>query len=287
MRCRPTTARAPGTAFRLAILTAAAGSAAACGGSAGAEPADAVVEAPLNEANDPAADSLVRTWIAAVGGMRPYWELESARFTLHTELYDAASGRLRRDRPRYVVLARGEGGERARIERWEGDDFIAHGFDGSEPWARMNGEALAPGDMDYDQAAYVTSDVNYWIALPYKLSDPGVFLHDDGRDEAGRRIVRVTFGDGVGDHQDTWWYFFEDGRTWPVEVRYQEAGSSNLNRLRFEDVRTVDGYTFVGRRVHFDEEGRITKVLRTADFEGNPELEEGAFAQPSDSPTIM
>lgn len=275
------THRAPrSTLARLAVLTLATIAVAGCGDTMGAEPAAAAIDGPLNPESDPVADSLVRTWIAAVGGLEPYWDLESARFTLHTEIYDPATDRLRRTRPRYVVLARGEGGERARIERWEGDDFIAHGFDGEEVWARMNGEALAPGDKDYDEAPYVASDVNYWIALPYKLADPGVFLHDDGRDEAGRRVVRVTFGEGVGDHQDTWWYFFEDGRTWPVEVRYQEAGRTNLNRLRFEDVRTVDGYTFVGRRVHFDESGGLTKVLRTADFEKDLELEEGVFSAP-------
>lgn len=265
---------------RLAALALIALPVAACGDTVDAEAAAAAVDGPLNPENDPAADSLVRAWIAAVGGLEPYWEMESARFTLHTEIYDPATDRLRRTRPRYVVLARDEDGERARIERWEGDDFIAHGFDGEEVWARMNGQALGPGDKDYEQAPYVASDVNYWIALPYKLADPGVFLHDDGRDEAGRRIVRVTFGEGVGDHQDTWWYFFEDGRTWPVETRYQEAGRTNVNRLRFEDVRTVDGYTFVGRRVHFDENGGLTKVLRTEDFERNPELGEDAFSAP-------
>ena len=266
-------------AARLLALLALSG-AAACGGEAEAGAPAETVEAPLNAANDPAADSVVRTWISAVGGLQPYWQLQSARFTLHTELYDPATGRLRKNRPRYVVLARGEGGQRARIERWEDDDFIAHGFDGTGAWGRMNGETLAPGDKDFDEAAYVAADVNYWIALPYKLADPGVFLHDDGRDEEGRRVVRVTFGEGVGDHQDTWWYLFEDGRTWPVEIRYQEAGRTNLNRLRFEDVRTVDGHTFVGRRVHFDEQGRITKVLRTSDFERNPELGEGVFSAP-------
>lgn len=251
--------------------------ASACGGEAEAG-APIALEGPLDEANDPVADSLVRTWIGAAGGLRPYWDLQAARFTLHTELYDPASGRLRKNRPRYVTLARGEGGERARIERWEDDDFIAHGYDGSSVWARMNGEALGPGDKDWEEADYVAADVNYWIALPYKLADPGVFLHDDGRDEAGRRVVRVTFGEGVGDHQDTWWYLFEDGRTWPAEVRYREAGRTNVNRLRFEDVRTVDGYTFVGRRVHFDDQGRVTKVLRVTDFEADPELDDGIFS---------
>lgn len=42
----------------------------------------------------------------------------------------------------------------------------------------------------------------------------------------------------------------------------------------------VDGYTFVGLRIHFDETGGLTKVLCTRDFELNPQLEPGAFSPP-------
>ena len=144
---------------------------------------------------DAAADSLVARWIEAAGGMETYWDLRTARFTLTTEMYDSISGRLRRTRPRYVTIAKWPDGERARIERWEGDDFIVHGFDGEEVWARMNGEVLGPGDKDYDEARYVAGDVNYWIALPFKLRDPGVNLHYRGRDDEDRHFVEVTFGE--------------------------------------------------------------------------------------------
>lgn len=230
--------------------------------------------------DDPDAVALVDRWIEAVGGMERYWEMEDATFTLTTELYDTLSGRLRRARPRYVTIARTPDGELSRIERWEGDDFIQHGWDGDAVWARMNGEVLGPGDKDYDEARYVASDVQYWIALPYKLRDPGVHLHYDGVNDEGRHVVRITFGEDVGDHQDTWWYLFTDDRSWPVEVRFREEEKEDVNRLRFEEIRSVDGYVFVGRRVHFDEEGRITKVLDTEDFRYNPGVDRAVFSGP-------
>jgi hypothetical protein len=236
-------------------------------------------EADPAPSSDPAAVERIEAWIDALGGMEPYWNLSTARYTLTTEMYDDQSGRLRRTRPRYVTIARTEAGELARIERWEGDDFIAQGWDGEERWATLNGEALGPGDMDYDEVTYVASDVNYWIALPWKLTDPGVFLHDDGTDDEGRRVVRVTFGEDVGDHQDTWRYFFEEGRTWPVEIQYVEEGKTSVNRTRWEDIREVDGYIFVGRRVHFNEDG-VTKVLFTHDMEINPEIDPSIFSTP-------
>lgn len=219
-------------------------------------------------------------WIEAVGGMDGYGQLRTARFTLTTELYDPETGRLKRARPRYVTVARTEAGELARIERWEGDDFIQQGWDGEREWATLNGEPLEPGDRDWDEVRYVASDVNYWIALPYKLRDPGVFLHYDGTDDEGRHVVRITFGENVGDHQDTWRYFFEDDGVWPVEVQYVEEGQTSVNRTRWEDIREVDGYVFVGRRVHFDDQGRVTKVLVTSDFEYDPEVDPAVFSTP-------
>lgn len=230
--------------------------------------------------SDARAQELVARWIDAVGGLEAYWPLQTARYTLTTEMWDPVSGRLRRTRPRYVTMARTDRGQLTRIERWEGDDFIAHGTDGDTIWATMNGEPLGPGDMDYDQVPYVSGDVHYWIGLPYKLHDPGVNLHYRGRDDDGRHVVGVTFGEGVGLHDDTWQYWFEDGRTWPVQVAYREEGRDYWNYLRFEDIRTIDGYTYVGRRVHFDETGGLTKVLHTHDFELNPELEPGLFSPP-------
>ena len=145
----------------------------------------------------------------------------------------------------------------------------------------MNGEPLAPGDKDFDQARYVSGDVQYWISLPFKLRDPGVNLHYRELDDEGRHVVGVTFGEGIGLHDgDTWRYWFEDGKVWPVQIAYMEEGSDRWNRLSFEDIRSVDGYIFAGRRVYHDESGRLTKVLYTHDFEFNPELDFALFSGP-------
>ena len=244
-------------------------------------PPDAGVAAGADSQDgDALADSLVDGWIEALGGMDTYRRLTSASDTPTTEIWDPESGRLRRTRPRYVTVARLPTGEAARIERWEGDDFIRHGFDGVTPWAVMNGETLGPGDKDYDEARYVSGDVFYWIGLPFKLKDPGVFLHYDGTDDDGRHLVRVTFGEGVGDHADTWFHTFEEGRATPVSIGYREEGRETVSRTYWEDVREVDGYVFAGRRVHVDAEGGIRKVLVTTDFVLNPAVDAAVFKRP-------
>ncbi|MGD2069812.1 MAG: hypothetical protein PVI57_14160 [Gemmatimonadota bacterium] len=236
-------------------------------------------ETQVDPGPDARAEELIDRWIRAAGGMDRYHELERATFTVTTELYDTATGRLRRARPRYITIGRSPAGEMSRVERWEGDDFIQHGWDGRSAWAFRNGEELGPGDPDFDEARYVAADVQYWISLPYELRDPGVDLHHDGTDEEGREVVRVTFGEGVGDRQDVWRYrFAPDETVWPVQVESIEEGVEPVSRLRFEDIREVDGYVFVGRRVHFDERGRVTKVLATEDFRFNPDVDAEVFS---------
>ena len=268
--------RKPAAAASVLLLAAAAG------GSPRTLPPAAGGAAP--QPGDEMAEALVDGWIDALGGMETYWKLQSATYTLTTEIWDPVSGRLRRTRPRYVTIARVDAGEAARIERWEGDDFIQHGFDGDRQWAVMNGEALAPGDKDYDEARYVASDVFYWISLPFKLKDPGVFLNYDGADEEGRHRVRVTFGDGIGDHSDTWFYVFEEGRAMPVSIGYREEGRQNVSLTYWEDVQEVDGYIFAGRRVHVNSEGRVWKILVTSDFVLNPNVDPAVFRGPLAGP---
>ena len=84
--------------------------------------------------------------------MDNYWRVTSARFTVTTEWYDPDSGRMRRARPRYATIHRDERGLYSRVERWEGDDFIQQGWHPDGQWAVMNGEALAEGDRDWDEA---------------------------------------------------------------------------------------------------------------------------------------
>jgi hypothetical protein len=229
---------------------------------------------------DALADSLVGQWIEALGGMERYWNLQSARFTLTTEVYDRESGRLRRTRPRYVTIARLPTGEASRVERWEGDDFIQQGFDGQRTWAFMNGVELPDSAKDAREALLVARDVFYWFSLPYKLRDPGVFLRYRGQDEEGRHVVTVQFGEGVGEHQDTWMYRFLDDSVWPVEVNYIEEGRENLNRVRWENIQSVDGYSYPELRVHFDGQGRVSRILRYSDVEINPEVDAEIFVRP-------
>jgi hypothetical protein len=247
------------------------------------------------------ADSLIGLWIDSVGGMATYQAFTSASYTITTVIYDTLSGRVKRTRPRYVWLNKGPSGLEARVERWEGDDFIVQGFNGRDAWATMNGEFLPDSAKDRREARYVTGDVSYWPGLPYKLRDDGVFLHYRGlvsrpgaalredpatepvASDAEYHAVGVTFGEGVGDHQDTWQYFFEPGEGFPTEVTYIEEGKESLNRVVWGATERAGdlGYPVVRRRDWITASGKRTKALIISDFVVNPDIAQSVFERPS------
>jgi hypothetical protein len=152
-------------------------------------------------------------------------------------------------------------------------------WDGRTVQAFKNGMPLTSSDRDFQEVEYVAGEVNYWIRLPQKLKDPGVFLHYDGLDAAVRQTVRVTFGEDGGEQQDTFFYYFSDGRAVPIQVDYREEGSEHIEHTRWEDIKSADGYHYVGKRVHFDDEGRVTKAIRAADLEVSPSLPADVFSE--------
>ena len=249
---------------------------------------------------DPVADSLVGLWIDSVGGMPTFEALRSAQFTVTTLLYDTSTSRLKRARPRYVWLAKGSFGEATRVERWEGNDFIVQGFDGRDSiWAVMNGEWLADSTKDAREALYVARDLFYWIGLPFKLRDPGVYLKYLGlrqrpgmawsregvehrTSDGSYHAVAVSFGAGVGEHQDVFTYYFAPGSGFPLEVTYVEEGRENINRLLWgPTVRVGDlAFPYVTRRDFITASGKRTKALVIEDVTVNEAVRPERFERP-------
>jgi hypothetical protein len=249
---------------------------------------------------DPA-DSLIGLWIDSVGGMETYEAFQSATFTVTTVLYDTLSGRVKRSRPRYVWIKKGPHGEETRVERWEPIGFIEQAFNGEIAWARLDGELLPDTAKDWQEALYVARDLFYWVGLPFKLRDPGVFLSYRGMTsraglefrpdptsppttppENGYHAVSVSFGEGVGEHQDVFTYYFEPGRGYPTEVNYVEQGKTNINRMIWGTTRQSGAiaYPYVVRRDHITESGKRTKALVLSGFVANPQIPQARFEHP-------
>lgn len=250
-------------------------------------------------AADPAADSLIGLWTDSVGGMSTYRELRAATFTVTTVWYDTATGAETRRRPRYVSIKKGPYGEESRIERQESYGTIIQGFNGRRTWAVIDGAAIPDTARDAREALYVARDVFYWVGLPFKLRDPGVYLRYRGRgsrpgramsttgapgpeDTREYHVVAVSFAAGVGEHQDVFTYYFAPGRGFPTEVTYVEEGRTSVNRMtwgptgRFGPIR----YPAVLERHVLSESGRRRRSLLIGDFVPNPDLPQSLFERP-------
>lgn len=251
---------------------------------------------------DVIADSLIGLWIDSVGGMATYERFDAASYTITTVIYDTLSGRIMRTRPRYAWVNRhGPYGEEARVERWESYGFIAQGFNGQDKWATLDGVLLPDTAKDWREARYVAGDLSYWPALPFKLRDAGVFLNYGGMTSRpgaefradpsrpaiapppnGYHDVVVTFGEDVGEKQDTWHYYFEPDKGFPVEVTYQEEARPNINRMIWGETARVGmiQYPYVVRRDFITASGKRNKTLILSDVVINPEIPQAMFEWP-------
>ncbi|MFQ5703816.1 MAG: hypothetical protein ACE5HT_07320 [Gemmatimonadales bacterium] len=249
---------------------------------------------------DPAADSLISLWIDSVGGMETYGRFIAASYTVTTVLYDTVSGRQKRSRPRYVWVRKGPYGEESRVERWETGGLIQQGFNGRDPaWAAEDGEMLPDTAKDSREALYVARDLFYWIGIPYKLRDPGVFLSYLGLKErpgadwpgggaaAGPpdglyHAVAVSFGEGVGEHSDVFTYYFAPGHGFPTEVTYVEEGRTNLNRMEWGKTMRAGEieYPYVVTRTTITASGKRSKELIISDVVINLEVPQRVFEVP-------
>ncbi|MGD8866634.1 MAG: hypothetical protein PVI01_03375, partial [Gemmatimonadales bacterium] len=172
---------------------------------------------------------------------------------------------------------------RARIERTEpeGDYVQAHDGRGSV-WATLNGVSLSDTTKAVREVLYVAGDVMYWIGLPYKLRDPGVNLSYIPADSIGMPGVRVTFGDGVGQHSgDRYFYYFGAESPFPAEVHYIEQGSANVTRTRWSDFQAAGPITYVGTRTYYDQRGTTRKELLISDVVINPGVPDSLFTPPA------
>jgi hypothetical protein len=62
-------------------------------------------------------------------------------------------------------------------------------------------------------------------------------------------------------------------------VDYQVEGTTRANHTRWEEIESTDGYYYVGARVHFDDQGRVFKVIRMDDVKINDDLDPEVFSR--------
>jgi hypothetical protein len=133
---------------------------------------------------------------------------------------------------------------RVRIEQRDGTLLV---FDGQHAWA-------SPASAEYQAARFHLLTWVYFLAAPFKLSDPGTHLELAGEKDlhgVACETARLTFSAGVGDTPEDWYLLYRDPETNHLDamayiVTYfanRAAAERQPHIVVYSDFETTDGVT--------------------------------------------
>ena len=203
-----------------------------------------VAEARTRMQDDPAG-RLVWESIEAHGGLEAWHAKSTIRFT-----FDYAPI-AQPERRMHTVSSVDFWSSRARQEEVDGDATL--GWDGEEAW-------IAPGpDAFPSPARFWALTPYYFVGMPFVAADSGTRyeqLEDAELDGVTHRVVKLAYGDGVGDAPDDYYVLYLHPETKRLSaLRYvvsypgffPEGGHSPEKLMRYTDYREVDGLWIAGR----------------------------------------
>ncbi|MCB0629313.1 MAG: DUF6503 family protein [Saprospiraceae bacterium] len=216
---------------------------------------------------DNPATALVQEMIQTMGGLDRWHALQDLEYTYTYR--NPASGKQDVSLERYVYdgeLSWARYDEHSQSLMPEQAGEIIQGFDGQNAWMTYEGELMT--DPQYTNRAMFSRKTNfYWLNMMYKLLDPGVqheMLEDQDRNGTTYHRVKVTFGDSVGDAQDTY-VLYINPQTKLVDYFLFTVMAFNRSAPLFMEVKygEVDGLKFP-----------VERRYAPSDWEGN--VNEGA-----------
>lgn len=136
------------------------------------------------------------------------------------------------------------------VQRVAQDTTVTFGWDGQQAWIYPAG-----GDVPLNPRFWSLTPY-YFVAIPFVFADPGVFHTDEGTftyEDRTYDLVRITFGENVGDAPDDYYIVFIDQDTNRVgAIRYTvsypgfyDAGQRSAeNFMVYQEAQVIDGITF-------------------------------------------
>jgi len=133
---------------------------------------------------------------------------------------------------------------RARFDLVDGTTMV---FDGKHAW-------IAPAESGKGGARFHLLTWPYFLAVPFKLRDPGTNLRSENLRPANGRLcetARLTFDKNTGDTPDDWYLLFSDPasghlRAMAYIVTYgasTEKAEEDPHAIVYHDFKTIDGVT--------------------------------------------
>ena len=209
-----------------------------------------ILLAPMPAEAQKDARRLVEGVVEAVGGLDG---LHALRDVEYTYTYRRADGSESVSLERYVFdgeLSWGRYQERSGGMP-DGVSRVTEGYDGTGTWVTHDGEPVR--DPEVVQRADFRRKTNYyWFAMMFKVADPGTRHEYEGVrtvDGVDYDLVRMTFGEDVGDVQDTYLLYINP-ETYLVDQFLYTVMDYDVTRPSLKKVtyREVEGLMLPARR---------------------------------------
>ncbi|MGF1571699.1 MAG: hypothetical protein ACFCU1_01350 [Sumerlaeia bacterium] len=178
-----------------------------------------------------------------------------------------------------------------RIDQKSGESLV---WDGSNAW-------VSPASSNFGMARFHLLTWPYFLAVPFKIQDPGTHLEDLGLqtiDGVEYATARLTFGENVGDAPKDWYVLFTNTETNVLEgmsyiVSYGKDDNaieeSTPSSIRYHDYTTVNGvaipqrWTFHAWDQQTQSFGALKGEAKLSNMEVLPAIPDGHFEKPADA----
>lgn len=118
---------------------------------------------------------------------------------------------------------------------------------------------------------------SYFFLFPYKLSDEGTHWSEFGQEQLNNtpyNIQKLTFGNGVGDTPDDWYYVYSNTENHLLTVaayivtygKGKEKAEQDPHAIKYEDFNNVEGIPFANQWTFWgwSKTGGLSKQIGTA-----------------------
>jgi len=204
---------------------------------------------PMTRLPNNQAGEVVKKAIAYVGGWDKWANKTNFSFYKNITQLDSTGQEIRTTRQLHQYRLQPNFGARMSWEK-AGKKYVIVN-NGEEAWKYEDGKELTD-DKSKKEAWNSSFGSNYVIAMPFKLTDPGVILTYDGIDTLeGDKVVhalKVEYEKGAGSSGGfhTWWYYF-DKETYDLVANYLDYGNghsytnyqtfTNIGGIRIHELR--------------------------------------------------
>jgi len=198
------------------------------------------------------ANQLVAEMVETLGGKQTFYNLKNVTYDY---AYTNPNGGKLRGKETYVFdgeLSLGIYSEHSLLGSM---GKIIEGYDGTNAWVKINGTASSDKKAN-GVARFLRKTNYYWFTMFFKLQDEGVNLEHLGNKKVEGHaydLVKVTFGNTIGDAQDTY-ILYINKRTKLVDQFLFNVVANNSMDPRLMKVRyeTIDGIKIATERSYID-----------------------------------